>query len=107
MHLPQIMMETEGVKEKGIEDMARAIRLAKEAHSIEGVYTGALASVYQKSRVERVLSELGLETVSPLWHIDQLTHLSNLTKEGFKVIMTGAAALGLDGSGSAGPWTTK
>ena len=98
MHLPQVTLETKGVKEDELADLSRAIEIAKRDYSIEGVYTGALASVYQKSRVERVCDELGVNAVSPLWHIDQVTHLTNIVANRFEVIMTGVAALGLDES---------
>ena len=78
--------------------MRKAIEVAKRDYSIEGVYTGALASVYQKSRVERICDEIGVKAVSPLWHIDQVTHLRNIVANRFEVIMTGVAALGLDES---------
>jgi diphthine-ammonia ligase len=96
MRLPQITLETNGVKEEELADLKRAIEIAKRDHSIEAVYTGALASVYQKSRVERICDELGVMTVSPLWQVDPVTHLTNILAAGFEVIMTGAAALGLD-----------
>jgi diphthine-ammonia ligase len=98
MHLPQVTLETEGVKEEELADLSKAIELAKRDHSIEGVYTGALASVYQKSRVERICDELDVKAVSPLWHIDPIAHLRNIVASGFEVIMTGVAALGLDES---------
>lgn len=98
MRLPQVMVETKGVKEEELVDLRKAIEIAIRDHSIEGVYTGALASVYQKSRVERICDELGIKAVSPLWHIDQVAHLNNIVADGFEVIMTGVAALGLDES---------
>jgi diphthine-ammonia ligase len=96
MRLPQVTVETKGVKEEELADLAKAVELAKRDHSIEGVYTGALASVYQKSRVERICDEIGVKAVSPLWQIDPVTHLRNIVASGFEVIMTGVAALGLD-----------
>jgi len=98
MHLPQVTLETKGVKEDELADLSKAIEIAKRDYSIEGVYTGALASVYQKSRVERICDELGVKAVSPLWHVDQVTHLTNIVANHFEVIMTGVAALGLDES---------
>jgi diphthine-ammonia ligase len=98
MRLPQLTLETKGVKEEELADLREAIETAKRAHSIEAVYTGALASVYQKSRVERICAELGVKAVSPLWQVDPIEHLNNIVDDGFKVIMTGAAALGLDES---------
>jgi len=98
MHLPQVVVKTQGIKEEELVDLKRAIQSARDGYSIEAVYTGALASVYQKSRVERICGELGVEAVSPLWGIDQVEHLNNLVAGGFTVIVTGVAALGLDES---------
>jgi ABC transporter with metal-binding/Fe-S-binding domain ATP-binding protein len=96
MQLPQITLETKGVKEEELVDLRKTIETAKEDYSVEGVYTGALASVYQKSRVERICDELGVKAASPLWQIDPVAHLTNLVTNRFEVIMTGVAALGLD-----------
>ncbi|TLX99688.1 MAG: diphthine--ammonia ligase, partial [Thaumarchaeota archaeon] len=73
-----------------------ALSLAKERYRIEGLYTGALASVYQKSRIDRICDELALESISPLWHIDPETHLRSLLKSGFRVIVTSVSALGFN-----------
>lgn len=96
--LPQVLVKTEGVKEEELSDLRRAFALARDGYSIEGVYTGALASVYQKSRVERTCSELGLDCISPLWLIEPESHLRNLVKNRFLAIITAVAALGLDES---------
>lgn len=98
MRLPQVTQETAGVKEDELADLKHAMEIAKRNHSIEGVCTGALASVYQKSRVERVCDELHLKAISPLWRVDQTVHLNNLLTDNFEVIVTGVAALGLDES---------
>jgi len=94
--IPQIRQETLGIKEKELEDLASAILRAKEAYQLEGIYTGALASSYQKSRVERVCRELGLRCVSPLWGIDAEQHLRRLVRDGFVVMLVSVSALGLD-----------
>jgi ABC transporter with metal-binding/Fe-S-binding domain ATP-binding protein len=98
MGLPQVMQETEGIKEVELGDLKEAITTAKKRFGIEGVYTGALASVYQKSRVERVCEVVGVRTISPLWGIDPERHLRNLLKAKFEVVITSVSALGLDES---------
>jgi diphthine-ammonia ligase len=98
MHLPQVVLETQGVKEEELVDLRRAVEIAIREYSLEGVYTGALASVYQKSRVERICDELNVKAVSPLWQVDPISHLTNIVASRFEVIMTGVAALGLDES---------
>jgi ABC transporter with metal-binding/Fe-S-binding domain ATP-binding protein len=94
--VPEITEETEGVKEEELGDLKRALSKAKEAYKVEAVCTGALASVYQKSRVERICGELGLECLSPLWGIDPEEHLRRLVADGFVAIVVGVSALGLD-----------
>ncbi len=94
--VPQVMMETEGIKEAELQDLIKALSLAKERYGLEGVYTGALASVYQKSRVDAICAKLGLESISPLWHVDPEIHLKDLLRNKFRVIMTSVSALGFD-----------
>jgi len=96
--IPQVVGKTVGEKEKELADLKVTLGLAKERFGLSGIYTGALASVYQKSRVERICSELHLECVSPLWGIDPQTHLRTLLREGFVVEVVSVSALGLDES---------
>lgn len=94
--IPQVIQETPGVKEEELEDLASAIHHAKETYGLDGIYTGALASSYQRSRVERVCRELGLQCISPLWGIDPEQHLRRLVKDGFVAMVVSVSALGLD-----------
>jgi len=96
MGVPLLSEKTEGVKEEELADLTRALRKAKAGYSLEGIYTGALASVYQKTRVERTCNELDLECISPLWGMDPETHLHRLVRDGFTVIVVSVSALGLD-----------
>lgn len=92
---PQVTAETAGVKEEELGDLRRAVSEAKTKHNLEGIYTGALASVYQKTRVEEVCADLGLQCISPLWGIDPEAHLRRLFSDGFSVIVVSVSALGL------------
>jgi ABC transporter with metal-binding/Fe-S-binding domain ATP-binding protein len=96
MRVPQLTEESEGVKEEELEDLRRALSKAKDTYKLDGVCTGALASVYQKTRVERVCEELGLECISQLWGIDPGQHLRRLVEEGFVAMVVSVSALGLD-----------
>jgi ABC transporter with metal-binding/Fe-S-binding domain ATP-binding protein len=98
MGILQVTEQTDGVKEEELGDLKKALTIAKNKFELRGIYTGALASVYQKSRVERVCKDLGLECVSPLWGVDPEAHLRRLVNEGFRVIMVSVSALGLDQS---------
>jgi ABC transporter with metal-binding/Fe-S-binding domain ATP-binding protein len=92
----QLTAKTEGIKEEELADLERALARAKKGFGIEELYTGALASVYQKSRVERICKDLGLVCVSPLWGVDPETHLRQLVRDKFIVMVVSVSALGLD-----------
>lgn len=80
--------------EKEVEDLKKALGKLE----IEGVVCGAIASEYQKSRVERICKELGLKLVAPLWHREPEEILNTLLEEKFETIITAVAAEGLDES---------
>jgi len=94
--LPQVVGTTAGVKEEELVDLRAVVLSAKEKFRLGGIYTGALTSVYQKSRVEKICYELGLKCVSPLWNVNPENHLRNLIRESFVVEMVSVSALGLD-----------
>jgi diphthine-ammonia ligase len=94
--VPQLTASTEGVKEEELGDLQRALATAKAKFGLEGVYTGALASVYQKTRVERICNDLALGCISPLWGVDPEAHLRQLLADGFSTIVVSVSALGLD-----------
>jgi ABC transporter with metal-binding/Fe-S-binding domain ATP-binding protein len=96
--VPLLTERTEGVKEEELGDLKRALAKAKRDFGLEGVYTGALASVYQKARVESICTDLGLRCRSPLWGIDPEEHLHRLIGDRFVVVIVSVSALGLDES---------
>ncbi|MFH1127482.1 MAG: diphthine--ammonia ligase [archaeon] len=94
--LPLVMRVTEGVKEDELTDLKDAINDAKERYKIEGIITGAIASVYQSTRIQKICDELGLLCFNPLWQKDQVALLNELVENRFKVMITGVFAYGLD-----------
>ena len=97
LDIPIISVETMGIKEEELADLKSAFIELKNL-GVEAIYTGALYSVYQKSRIEKLAGEVGLEVVSPYWHVDELEYMRNIVDLGFKVIICGVAAWGLDES---------
>ncbi len=98
MGLPLIIQTTKGEKEKELEDLEKAIKLAKEKYNINAVVSGALASNYQKLRIENICKKLNLKSITPLWNKDEIEYLKELIKYKFKVIIIGVAAYPLDKS---------
>jgi len=93
MELPVVLAKTGGEKEKEIEDLEAALEKLKPG--IEGVAVGALASQYQKTRVEGICKKLGLEVFSPGWRLDPEDYWNELLGAGFRIIITKVACEGL------------
>ncbi|AWX32350.1 diphthine--ammonia ligase [Methanosphaera sp. BMS] len=94
MEIPTVDVLTDGVKEEELDDVENAlIRLKNKG--VECVYSGALESVYQKSRIDRICEKIGLKSVSPLWHVNPVEYMRELVDEGFEIIISSTAAYGL------------
>jgi ABC transporter with metal-binding/Fe-S-binding domain ATP-binding protein len=96
--LPQLTKITKGEKEKELRDLEDAIVEAAKEHQIEGIVTGAVESVYQAERVQRICYKLGLWCFNPLWKHDQKALLEELLEKQFKVVISGIFAYPLDGT---------
>jgi len=94
MGLPLVMCETQGVKEEELEDLRAVLEDLKELYELDAVVSGAVASDYQKARVDHVCEDLGLRTFAPLWHKRPLALVQEVIEAGFKPILTGCSALG-------------
>lgn len=92
--LPHIPWETEGEKEVELEDLKAAIAEAVKLYSIEGVVTGAIASEYQATRVQKICDELGLRCINPLWKKEQMEVLDEV--KDWEVVVSGVFAEHLD-----------
>ncbi len=90
--LELVTVESSGEKEKELEDLKQALG----GLNIDGVVTGAIASSYQKERVDAICDELGLAHVSPLWGRSSPELLDEVIEAGMEVVVTAVAAMGLD-----------
>jgi len=96
MGLPLLTKETCGRKEEELEDLKEALLEAKTLYQIEAVSVGAVASNYQRSRVEKLCSVAGVECFIPLWKNDPESLLRETLRLGFVTIVTSVSAQGLD-----------
>jgi diphthine-ammonia ligase len=92
LELPIIIQNTKGEKETELEDLRNAIDKAKRNYKIEGIVTGAIESVYQATRIQKICDELDLQCFNPLWQADQIEHLNEIIKENYKVMIVGVFA---------------
>lgn len=86
---PLLQYETEGEKEDELEDLKKAIELAKEKYKIDGVVTGAIKSAYQSARIQKICNELDLWCFNPLWQLDEKTFAEELISNGFEIKIIG------------------
>lgn len=98
MNLPLIIQKTKGKKEHELKDLEKAIEKAKQEYNIDAVVTGALKSVYQATRIQKICTKLNLKCINPLWKKNQIQYLEELIKNKFKVIITAVAAYPLNQS---------
>jgi ABC transporter with metal-binding/Fe-S-binding domain ATP-binding protein len=96
LNLPLVAEPTEGKKEDELQDLENAISKAKREFHIEGVVTGAVESVYQASRVQRICHRLGIWCFNPLWKKNQKALLEELLEKRFRVVLSGIFAYPLD-----------
>ncbi len=75
--------------EKWHDDLKRLLARLK----VNGIIAGAVASEYQKRRIERVGEELGVPTYAPLWHKE--TELMEEMLRYFEIYVSAVAAEGL------------
>ena len=94
--LPLITRVTEGKKEEELKDLEQAITEAITQHNIEGVVTGAVESVYQAERVQRICNRLDIWCFNPLWKRNQKQLLEELVEKRFNAIISGIFAYPLD-----------
>ncbi len=88
--IPLVKEETSGVKEEELEDLKRVLATL----DVEGVISGAIASQYQKQRIQKICTELGFKSITPLWNENQLKLLNELVELKFEAIITGVYAYG-------------
>ena len=85
-----VKAETLAVKEREVEDLKRLI----EGIDVDAIVSGAVASTYQKSRIEKICEQLRLKCIAPLWHKNPLDILKEILDLKFEVIITGVYAYG-------------
>ncbi|WP_455644786.1 diphthine--ammonia ligase [Methanosphaera sp.] len=95
MEIPVIDVLTDGIKEEELNDLENMLTRLKDK-GIEAVYTGALESEYQRSRIDKICEKLSLKAISPMWHQDPIEYMNEIVDLGFEVILTGVSAYGLD-----------
>ncbi len=93
MKLPLIKVEVSGVEEREVEEFAEKL----SGLDVDAICVGAVESVYQKRRIERVCEEIGVKLLAPLWRVDPELILREVAEK-FEAIIVSVSAEGLDES---------
>jgi len=89
-----VKAETAGIKEAEVKDLKQLLATL----DIEGVVSGAIASQYQKRRIDKICKELNLKSVAPLWQKNPLQLLKEVVNLKFETFIVGVYAYGFDQS---------
>lgn len=90
INIPLIKKTTRGKKEEELEDLKEVLK----GLNIDGVISGAIASEYQRTRIEKICHDLGIKSFTPLWHKDQELLLREQITAGFEIVVVGVFAEG-------------
>jgi ABC transporter with metal-binding/Fe-S-binding domain ATP-binding protein len=94
--IPQVHVPTASVKEEELEDLGEQLAILKKSIGIEAIISGAIASEYQRTRLDNLCEKLGLRSFAPLWHKNQEQLVREEIEAGFEIIITACSALGLN-----------
>lgn len=97
MNMEHYAFKTEGIKEKELLDLKKAFMMMKEL-GYKGVVVGAIASRYQKNRVDETAKKAGLKVYTPLWGYNQEKLMYKYLNEKIEFMIISVSSLGLDES---------
>jgi ABC transporter with metal-binding/Fe-S-binding domain ATP-binding protein len=90
--IPIIKKQTKGKKEEELDDLKELLNDL----DINGVISGAIASEYQRTRIEKICHELEIKSFTPIWHKNQELILREQVNAGFEIVIVGVFAYGFD-----------
>lgn len=93
--LPLIEAPCRSGPEAEVADLEAALARAKAELRLDGVVSGALASEYQRTRIDAIGHRLGLKTLAPLWHKEPHAYVRSLVAGGYDIRFSRTAAAGV------------
>ncbi len=91
LDIPLSKAVTMGEEEIELEDLKELLA----SMDITGLITGAIASDYQTTRINRICHDLDIKVFSPLWRKDQRMLLEDMINSGFEMMVVGVYADGM------------
>lgn len=95
LDLPLVEADVRSGKAEEVEDLKATLLAAKQDLALDGIISGALASEYQRTRLDRIGHETGLRSFAPLWHKEPRAYVDSLVASGWDVRFSRTAADGV------------
>ncbi len=95
LEMPLVVGEAKHGKEAELWVLYELLSELREKEGIEGVLTGAIASTYQKRRIDLICKKLRLQHIAPLWQLNQSELLLEMLQHNFSIMVVAVAAKGL------------
>ncbi len=92
--IKQLVKRTTGKKEEELKDLTDILNRVKG--DIDAVVSGAIASRYQKDRIDAICKELDLRSIAPLWGKNQAMFLKDVIDSRMDVIFISVSCEGMD-----------
>jgi len=96
LEIPIFFGHTLGEEGKELQEISDSIAEARKRYGFNFLASGGLSSNYQKSRIEKIGNQLGVESLAPLWGIEQSQYIQILVDKGYHYILTSISAAGLN-----------
>ena len=95
-----VIEHSSNVSEKSheVNELTHLVKKAVDEFSIDGLINGCISSRFQLDIFQDICDKLKIKLVSPLWNINSDYYYEQLLGQGFEIIITRVAALGLDSS---------
>lgn len=93
--IPLLEAPVRAGQQEELEDLEAALRIARDRFQLDGIISGALASEYQRTRLEAIGHDLGLKTFTPLWHKEPASYVRSLVAGGWDIRFSRVAADGI------------
>lgn len=101
--LPLLEAPCRSGAEEEVADLEAALARAKAELRLDGLVSGALASEYQKVRIDAIGHRLGLKTFAPLWHKEPRGYVRSLLAAGYGIRFSRTAAEGVPNAWAGQP----
>ncbi len=96
MGMPLVSASSSPDPVEEVRELEQALARATTDFKADAIISGALASEYQRTRIDAIGHRLGIKSFAPLWHKDPATYLRSLIRTGYDIRFSRVAADGLD-----------